>query len=477
MKRILYALLLSLCFLGLMAQDGHYWTQQYGTRSMLLSGSVIGGVEDLGAVYYNPGRLSQIENPAFLISADVYEFNRLKINDAFGNNQSASQQDIKGVPSLAAGTFKIPFLKNHSFAWAILVRGSSNLSFSYSDEIYDDVLEEFPGKEDFGGETSVSQKVLDQWTGFTWSYSITERLSLGVSGFLSLYDASKGVKLHLSAYSDSVSRLATYYFNRNVGFEQYSLLGKLGVSYNAKGYVLGLTVLAPKVYLRGKGNYNYKEEYSSTEFINEPDRKTSNSQSGIKTNHKSPWAVGVGLTIPIRQNRIHLSSEWFSAVPKYTIMNISDHISQSSGDTIRLRVVDEFESVINIGLGLEYYINEKISGYLSASTDFSAVTSNLSRFLENTSEVNNSTFVADFYHFGGGVVFHFKGADITLGATYTGAKQDFARPVNFPEEAGDEIFSAEDKAELEWDRARIVFSFSVPFLKDYQKKVEEKLGF
>ncbi len=29
------------------AQDSHHWTQQYGTRSMLLSGSIIGGVNDL----------------------------------------------------------------------------------------------------------------------------------------------------------------------------------------------------------------------------------------------------------------------------------------------------------------------------------------------------------------------------------------------------------------------------------------------
>jgi len=56
------------------AQNGHYWTQQYGTKSMLLSGSAIGGVSDLGAIYYNPARLSQIDNPAFLLSADVFEY-------------------------------------------------------------------------------------------------------------------------------------------------------------------------------------------------------------------------------------------------------------------------------------------------------------------------------------------------------------------------------------------------------------------
>ena len=79
-----------LCTLSVLSysQDGHYWTQQYGTRSMLLSSSVIGGVDDLGAVYYNPARLSQISNPAFLLSADVYEWNRLKVDDAFGNNKN-----------------------------------------------------------------------------------------------------------------------------------------------------------------------------------------------------------------------------------------------------------------------------------------------------------------------------------------------------------------------------------------------------
>ena len=60
-------LLLCLLSIPLFGQSGHFWTQQYGTRSLLLSGSVIGGVNDLGAIYYNPARLSQITNSAFLI--------------------------------------------------------------------------------------------------------------------------------------------------------------------------------------------------------------------------------------------------------------------------------------------------------------------------------------------------------------------------------------------------------------------------
>ncbi|MGD8412871.1 MAG: hypothetical protein PVF33_01490, partial [Candidatus Latescibacterota bacterium] len=39
------------------AQDTHYWNTQYGPRSMLLSGAVIGNIADMSATYYNPGAL------------------------------------------------------------------------------------------------------------------------------------------------------------------------------------------------------------------------------------------------------------------------------------------------------------------------------------------------------------------------------------------------------------------------------------
>ena len=100
------------------------------------------------------------------------------------------------------------------------------------------------------------------------------------------------------------------------------------------------------------------------------------------------------------------------------------------------------------------------------STDFSAVSENTTKFVANEPAATNSTLSADYYHYGGGFVLKLDGADITLGATYTGGKQDFARPVDFPEEGDDEIFAQDETATLEWDRWQLVFSFSVKFLKD-----------
>ena len=101
------------------AQGGHYWAENFGNKSMLLSGTVNASVSDLGAVYYNPGRLGQIENPAFIINAQVYEWETVKIEDGINEGVDLNQSKFGGVPSLLAGTFKLPFAENHHFAYRI----------------------------------------------------------------------------------------------------------------------------------------------------------------------------------------------------------------------------------------------------------------------------------------------------------------------------------------------------------------------
>ncbi|MEE9578502.1 MAG: hypothetical protein V3W24_02925, partial [Gemmatimonadota bacterium] len=49
------------------AQDAHYWTTQYGNRSRLLAGAVIGSVDDVSSVFYNPGALALLEKPELLL--------------------------------------------------------------------------------------------------------------------------------------------------------------------------------------------------------------------------------------------------------------------------------------------------------------------------------------------------------------------------------------------------------------------------
>lgn len=459
------------------SQDGHYWTQQYGTRSMLLSGSVIGGVDDLGAVYYNPARLSQVDNIAFLLSADVYEYNRIQLEDVFGNNADAGSASFGGVPSLAAGTFKIPWLKNHYFAWAVLSRINADLNIAFRDEIEQDVIEDFPGEEIFGAEFKIGSKASENWTGVSWSHPLNDKLSLGASVFFSQSDYSKEISVLMHAKAED-NTVAQYRLNRTIGFNHYGLLWKLGASYVAPKYSIGLTVSTPIVKLGGDAKYDYEKLLSGlSEVSDKKDIYTTSYQESLKVERKKPWSIGLGTSINIKKSKLHFSAEWFSAIPEYSIFDAGTHYSQSTGDTIRFMLADRMKSVVNAGIGAEIYLNEHVSGYTSFSTDFSALYDNAKGFVTETDKAYNSIWSADFYHFGLGVVLKFKGADITLGGTYTGAKQYFDRPLDFPEEGKTEVNEGDKNTLMKWDRFRLVFSFSIPFLKDVQKKVEDKIGF
>ena len=241
--------------------------------------------------------------------------------------------------------------------------------------------------------------------------------------------------------------------------------------------ILGLTFLTPSIKLKGNGNFQDELFFSGIEEYSESsDIYKSSYQDDLETKSYSPWSVGAGLSYFIGKSKVNLSAEYFTNVPKYTVMEASDYFGQSSGDTYTFKLVDEFNSIINAGIGIEIYLAEKFAFFSSFCTDYSAVTSDVTAFAENKPETSNSVFKSDFYHFGGGFAMKLKGADITLGVTYTGANLNVPRPFSFPEDAEDEIFDPNDTLDVKWSRWRIVFSFSVPFLKNVKKKAEKNMG-
>lgn len=468
MKLLLPILIIFLSLSGI-CQDGHYWTEQYGTRSMLLGGSVIGGVDDLGAVFYNPGRLALIENPAFLLNSNVYEFNQLSIEDAFGERRKLSESSFSGIPSFVAGTFKLGFLKNHFFAYSILVKSKSDLGFTYRDETSGDVIDEYPGTELFEGELKIMQKQKEQWFGLTWSYAINQNLSVGVTTNVTRVTHNKGNEIDLRALTE-MSEVAMYSYLRSYDYSVFSLLWKLGVAWELEKFHLGLTLTTPSLRVVHQGAYNYQQYFSGIRGVTvDDDIYENNYQDGLAVTNKTPFSIGIGSTFLFGKNKLHISGEWFNKIPEYTIARATDHIGQSTGDTIGFHVQGRMKSIFNAGLGFDIYLSEKVSLFTSFNTDFSAVPDNVTGFLEQTPEFHNSWLSADLYHFGLGVDMKFKGTHLTLGTSYTSASQNFDRPIDFPIEGGNNIFEQDEEGTFKWSRWRFVISFSFPFLKDLTK--------
>ncbi|AWW28747.1 long-chain fatty acid transport protein [Echinicola strongylocentroti] len=470
---------LVLCFFYLdksYGQSNHYWTRNYGSESMLLNGSVIGGVTDLGAVYYNPARLALTENPAFIISADVYELNSYRIEDAIGNRKDLKQSSFGGAPSLAAGTIDMKEKSRSTFAYAILLRYDNDFGFSYRDEVTRNVLPNVPGDELFEGELNVTNNLKDQWFGGSWAYKLKDNFSFGVSLFGSRTEGSKGNKFDMTAL-DQNKDITKYDYSRGYSFQSYGILAKFGAAYSTDHMDLGMTITAPRAHLFGKGSYNYQLYFAAPDDSGIEDIYTNDYQSDLDIQLKSPLSIGMGASYHLAENKvIHFSAEYFGKISTYNILEAAPHEMQSKPDsTIYFSLTDSRKSIANAGVGVEWFLSKKVSFYGGFSTDFNAAPENTVSFVTQESSASNISFDANFYHVAGGVLLKFKGAEFTLGATHTSGNTDFDKPVNFPTGDNPSDVTIANDGRMLWDRWQFIVSFSVPFLKDYVDKLEEKI--
>ncbi|TRX70752.1 hypothetical protein [Carboxylicivirga sp. M1479] len=454
------------------AQDAHYWTEQYGTKSMLLSNSVVGSVSDLGAVFYNPGRLGLIENPAFVISAKVHQLSNTKFENATGDNKDLKKSKFGSAPSLVAGTFKVKWLPGHKFAYSFLTRNSSDTDFATRNQVHGDVIEGFVGEEYFSGSMRIGKKFKEEWMGVTWSKVLGEKASVGISGFFSTRNQSSNLETRLQAFTQD-EILEMYHAKNSYSFKQYGLVFKAGFAYEWEKVRIGTTMTSPTIPIAGDGDFYYEQfntGYLSNNAIYELD-----SQGGIDAIYKTPWAVALGLGVDVfTAGTLHFSSEYYGNVDPYAIMQAEPFVGQSTGKEWDARVVNQLNSVINFGVGYNFRINDKIGGYLSYSTDFSAAQTKYSAAEARESLAYiGSTFKSDVQHFAFGVLMDLSWADITLGATNASANYEVPRPIDFPDGEVDavDILSSDEMAEIDWSRWRFIVGISIPFISQIADKL------
>jgi len=451
------------------AQDGHYWTEQYGNKSMLLSGVVIGNVEDLGAVYYNPARLGLIKNPAFILNASLFQLTSLKFEDGLGEGIDASKSKFGEGPSLVAGSFNLKFLNNHRFSYSVLTRNSFDFNSFFRTQDEGEIFENIPGEEIFVGQIELNSKFNELWLGLTWAFQLRTKSSIGVSMFGSYRTDERLFDMRLQAISKEDGGVAVFNNSREINYNTYGLLWKLGYAVDFSDLVsFGLTVTTPKVKLGGSGEFVTQEFLAGIDTTGDginDDIFIANAQDGLSVENKAPWSIGAGFGLNFGELTISVSGEWFSEIPKYTVIQTDPFIGQSTGEEISNSLVENLNSVINYGLGVEYDFNKKLSAYLSFATDFSAVPKEINRFLSLENETSNSSFQADIYHFGGGVVFGFKRMEFTVGSTYASSRQEIKRVISVPSEDGN-TETVNTTSLMKLNQWRFIVGFSLPFAKE-----------
>ena len=245
MRKFVFSLIMiTLMYSLLFAQENNYWNIQYGTRSTILGGAVIGSVSDLSATFYNPGAIALFPDVKFILSAQVYQLDNYTIVDGAAKGVDLKYSSIVPSPNFVAFDFDFSFLGDDRLAFSILTRQNANVEFST--RIIDslDVIPSSPGKENFAGGIDATKKFNDVWGGLTYSTRLSDKLGLGITAYVS-YRSHRIESITILQALQSNGELASYTDIINYNFNNCRALLKAGLGLNLNPLTLGLTVTSP----------------------------------------------------------------------------------------------------------------------------------------------------------------------------------------------------------------------------------------
>jgi hypothetical protein len=427
-----------------LAQDSHYWSNQFGDRSAFLGGAVVGGVRDSSATFYNPGALGFVGNANLTVGANAFELADLHVSDGVGGAADLDSEEVQAIPLLVSGVFDpqdIPGL----FAYSLFAKNSHAMKVSGRRQATENVLDtpSAPGPERFSGQFSREDRLLEVWGGVSYAYRFGERFSTGLSTYAALRNQKLSQTLSARALNEQTHVVATRDEHTDVDFWNLRLLGKAGLAAEFGRWRAGLTLTSPSLNLAGRGDVSVDlaAVHLDVNGDGDGDHFFANSKSeGIASRFRSPLSVALGAELDAtRSTRLCASAEWFQQVGQYRVLSPKDPAfdqvmadAPALADRSSIRVTDEARSVVNFAVGIEQELSEGMSAYLSARTD--------KTYLPNDrgADIPLGFSNWDLVHFTTGVRLQRDNSDFGLGFGYTyGQRKDFPQAVNFSNPTGE----------------------------------------
>jgi len=352
------------------AQDAHYWTLQYGPRSSLLGGAVIGSVDDISGTYYNPGALPLASDLAFAVSASVFQYWGIRLEDGGGAGVDLGTSKSGLLPSLVAGTIsRSLFGGSGILAYSALTR--SNGTQDLSGFILRNAGDLPPGSDlsDVAGTADFTGEFNDLWGGLTYSQGLGDHIGLG----LTWYGAVRTQNRKREALSQLLGTDGSGLSDIDAASGEYTSLRtllKLGGFFRAGSLTGGITFTTPSLDVTGSGQLSVLQSTIGQDTA----VLLAGVQTDLPAEYKSPLSVGTGLAWRIGRARVHGSLEWFDAIDPYVVIQGGEVQAQQPPDSsLVLAAVQEQKSVTDWGLGLEYAFADRVTGYVSYYLDSSSV--------------------------------------------------------------------------------------------------------
>ena len=444
------------CAFCVNAQQGNYRFNNFGNRSILLAGNVTGSVSDLGLTYYNPSFLAESDNVGFSLNAKAYQLDNFELKNVLNEDSQLSSSRFNNASTMAGGIFNLFGTK---FAYSYLTKSNYNLDLNYSSYyLNDNILELFPDAERHQARIGLNTKTKDDWTGLTWAYKVNEKLSLGISAFVSIYNFRGGSNLShtVDSTNDEVA-----FFQNNTSFRQksYGLFIKIGANYNFEYFDFGVNINLPYIEVYSEGEFSFSEVIAGagTQF----NKFADNFFNDLDARRKEPLGISVGAGIPINNFKLHLNADYVIGLSKYDRIVIPD-IDTGDDNLTPVNFDEERKAVFNFGIGAEYFLSEKFKAFSGFSTDFNALESSANIFDLSAEENKDINIGENFYHMSLGLDWKLNWASLIMGLTYTSSSGNFANPYSINAD-GFEIDN-NINSQIKYTRWQFVVGIDVPIL-------------
>ena len=309
------------------ASEANYQQYLLGDRGAGMGGAACAIAEGVEACYYNPAGLARTPNNTLSLSANLYGFQRYKVEDALFPGEDFDADAFQTVPSSAGGTYRMD--PNLVLGFAVFAPKKMSyfktLAFPEAQHYY-----------------TLSQDHQVLWLGPSVGWQAQPKLALGASvyGVYSTFNAQQD--LYWGDYGRS--------YAAGYEYSSLSLMGAAGLQYRWNPlWSLGVRAQTPSIMLASEGqvlehivgvmNRRLRGELVYADDVEVDNMTAAQFTVGVAREGPGGWTVSADVTCHLEENFTRLKG------------------TDQEGRAFEVPV--EREMVVDFGLGAEYLLWKK----------------------------------------------------------------------------------------------------------------------
>ena len=431
---VVFLLLAGIFGIKLQAQN-HYWSQQFGAHATLTGGTAVAGAHDNSCIYYNPGSAGFIDSSKISASANVYGFEFINMKNGAGAGLDLKSFRVNIFPQIVSGSIPIKKYPRLKILYATLTRFRTNIRFNQDARTNYNVIPNSIGNEFYRARLEYQNTSIEQWGGLGLAYKVHKNFSVGGTAFVTYTNIENRASenLNADAYFNGQLYTATVNEFNSMRVDQLGLVFKIGAAADFEHIKLGLAITMPSIKIYGRGRLDksfeaYNMNLNATDTISPSQKYQSlalaDEQGRLKTGYRLPASIAVGVKLVYGRFKFSATAEYFFACRSIKLIQGTDRAyvrpqNAYGGDTIKgyMSITTSAKQVLNMGLGLEWRVREKLAVLAGVRTDVN----NRADYLPTNSIADISSLRLPVWHylyFSAGVTYKLGTHDITAGFDY-----------------------------------------------------------